>query len=445
MDPVAALREDRVTTRTAPARPAPGDGVSQEKPPRRRRGARWEASRRRRGRANSWRSLPGVGPKTAKVIASAWQAARPGALLELRSAAADLGGGDIRTALRGDLHCHSDWSDGSAPIEEMMTTAAALGHGYRALTDHSPRLKIANGLASPDRLRRQLDVIDELRERLAPFRILTGIEVDILEDGTLTRARAAGPARHRGRQRPFQAGDGRPAMTRRDGPGGVRTRGSTSYGHCTGRLASGNRGIRPESRFLTPRQVLHRLPHDHDTAVEINSRRAATGRRGCSPAVALGSAAPSRIDTTTPTPGTARFLSATGPSAVDAGAADRTGQHAVGDRLRGSGQSDDGAAAAGADRDAVRAWRAPPVTSPGPSEPRTAEPSAAPSPPSTSHGARSTESAVPQPPAPAGAVRSCAARPNRRHRPPAASRSPVPGAARSAGRSSKNAAIGVVR
>ena len=65
-----------------------------------------------------------------------------------------------------------------------MTTAAALGHEYCALTDHSPRLKIANGLA-PDRLRRQLDVIDELRERLAPFRILTGIEVDILEDGTL--------------------------------------------------------------------------------------------------------------------------------------------------------------------------------------------------------------------------------------------------------------------
>ena len=83
-----------------------------------------------------------------QVIARPGRAAgEPEALLELRSAAADLGGGDIRTALRGDLHCHSDWSDGSAPIEEMMTTAAALGHEYCALTDHSPRLKIANGLA----------------------------------------------------------------------------------------------------------------------------------------------------------------------------------------------------------------------------------------------------------------------------------------------------------
>ena len=66
--------------------------------------------------------IPGVGPKTAKVIAQAWAGREPEALRELRSAAADLGGGDIRTALRGDLHCHSDWSDGSAPIEEMMTT-----------------------------------------------------------------------------------------------------------------------------------------------------------------------------------------------------------------------------------------------------------------------------------------------------------------------------------
>ena len=62
--------------------------------------------------------------------------------------------------------------------------AKKLGHEYCALTDHSPRLKIANGL-SPERLRAQLDVIDELREQVAPMRILTGIEVDILEDGSL--------------------------------------------------------------------------------------------------------------------------------------------------------------------------------------------------------------------------------------------------------------------
>lgn len=143
-----------------------------------------DAARQRHGQANSWQSLAGIGPKTAKVIAQAWSGREPDLLAELRADAEDLGGGAIRAALRGDLHLHSNWSDGSAPIEEMMATAAALGHQYCALTDHSPRLTIANGL-SPDRLRKQLDVIDELREKFAPLRILTGIEVDILEDGSL--------------------------------------------------------------------------------------------------------------------------------------------------------------------------------------------------------------------------------------------------------------------
>lgn len=79
-----------------------------------------EATRERHGQANSWQSLPGIGPKTAKVIAQAWCGREPDMLVELRSAAEDLGGGDIRSALRGDLHVHSNWSDGSAPIEEMM-------------------------------------------------------------------------------------------------------------------------------------------------------------------------------------------------------------------------------------------------------------------------------------------------------------------------------------
>ena len=143
-----------------------------------------EAERERHGAANSWQSLPGIGPKTAKVIAQAWAGREPDALVELRSAAKDLGGGEIRAALRGDLHVHSNWSDGSAPIEEMMLAARELGHEYCALTDHSPRLTVANGL-SPERLRKQLDVIDELRDAVAPMRILTGIEVDILEDGSL--------------------------------------------------------------------------------------------------------------------------------------------------------------------------------------------------------------------------------------------------------------------
>jgi putative hydrolase len=66
----------------------------------------------------------------------------------------------------------------------MADTARRLGHEWIALTDHSPRLTVANGL-SADRLLRQLDLVDRLDAELAPFRILTGIEVDILEDGAL--------------------------------------------------------------------------------------------------------------------------------------------------------------------------------------------------------------------------------------------------------------------
>ena len=79
---------------------------------------------------------------------------------------------------------HSDWSDGGDTIRTMAEKARALGHEYFALTDHSPRLKIANGLTA-ERLREQLDVVAELNEELTPFRILTGVEVDILEDGAL--------------------------------------------------------------------------------------------------------------------------------------------------------------------------------------------------------------------------------------------------------------------
>ena len=79
-----------------------------------------DAARDRLGHTNGWQSLSGVGPKTAKVIAEAWAGQVPELLVELRSGATELGGGEIRTALRGDLHLHSNWSDGSAPIEEMM-------------------------------------------------------------------------------------------------------------------------------------------------------------------------------------------------------------------------------------------------------------------------------------------------------------------------------------
>ncbi len=228
-----------------------------------------DSERQRHGRANSWQSLPGVGPKTARVIAQAWAGGEPDVLAELRSNAEDLGGGDIRLALKGDLHVHSDWSDGSAPIEEMMLTARDLGHQYCALTDHSPRLKIANGL-SPERLRRQLDVIESLRERVAPLRILTGIEVDILEDGSLDqetelleRLDVVVASVHSKLSMDSEA------MTRR------MVRAATNphtdvLGHCTGRLVTGNRGVRPESKFDA--EAVFGACRDHGTAVEINSR-----------------------------------------------------------------------------------------------------------------------------------------------------------------------------
>lgn len=226
-------------------------------------------TRDRHGRANTWQSLPGVGPKTAAVIAQAWSGREPEALSALKAAAEDLGGGPVRSALRGDLHCHSDWSDGSAPIAEMMRTAVALGHEYCALTDHSPRLTIANGL-SADRLRRQLDVIDELRESLAPFRILTGIEVDILSDGSLDQdpallARLDIVVASVHSKLAMDA----PAMTRRM-VRAVSDGAVTVLGHCTGRLVSGSRGRRPESSFDA--EAVFTACRDHRTAVEINSR-----------------------------------------------------------------------------------------------------------------------------------------------------------------------------
>jgi putative hydrolase len=228
-----------------------------------------EQTRERHGQANSWQKLPGIGPKTAKVIAQAWAGAEPDTLTELRAAAKDLGGGRIRTALRGDLHTHSNWSDGSAPIEEMMTAAARLGHEYCVLTDHSPRLTIANGLSS-ERLRRQLDVIDELQEKFASFRILKGIEVDILEDGQLdqepdllARLDIVVASVH------SKLAMDSVAMTRRMVRAVSNPRVNV-LGHCTGRLVTGNRGIRPESKFDAVE--VFSACRDNGTAVEINSR-----------------------------------------------------------------------------------------------------------------------------------------------------------------------------
>ncbi|MFD6221518.1 PHP domain-containing protein [Nocardia asteroides] len=230
-----------------------------------------EAEQAARAREHSWRELPGIGPKTAAVIEQAWAGTVPDYLTELRGAAKPIGpdGAALRTLLRGDLHTHSDWSDGGSPIAEMMGVAAALGHEYCALTDHSPRLKVANGL-SADRLLRQLDVIDELREQLAPFRILTGIEVDILDDGGLDQRAdllerldivVASVHSH------LRADSA--TMTKRM-VYAVADPNVDVLGHCTGRLVTGGRGTRPESTFDA--EVVFEACRTYGTAVEINCR-----------------------------------------------------------------------------------------------------------------------------------------------------------------------------
>ena len=89
-----------------------------------------------------------------------------------------------RANIRGDLHVHSDWTDGTASIEAMAKAAQALGYQYMALTDHSRRVAMAHGL-DPARLAKQSREIDRINARLRNFTILKGIEVDILKDGSL--------------------------------------------------------------------------------------------------------------------------------------------------------------------------------------------------------------------------------------------------------------------
>jgi putative hydrolase len=213
--------------------------------------------------------LPGIGPSTAKVIALALDGGIHDYLGELdASTAIDVGeGAELRAALRGDCHTHSLWSDGGAPIEEMVRAAMALGHEYLVVTDHSPRLTIAHGL-NRERLLTQLDEIERLREELAPFRILTGIEVDILQDGSLDqdddlleRLDLVVASVHSKLSMPEQE------MTRRMVLA-VASPHVDILGHCTGRKVMGTG--RPQSRFDA--DIVFAACARFDTAVEINCR-----------------------------------------------------------------------------------------------------------------------------------------------------------------------------
>ncbi|MEU6657229.1 PHP domain-containing protein [Streptomyces sp. NPDC046900] len=223
-----------------------------------------------RAAAGTLESLKGIGPKTAQVVREALAGRTPGYLEKLEQeggAPLAQGGEGLLALLRGDCHLHSDWSDGGSPIEEMGRTAARLGHEWAVLTDHSPRLTVARGL-SAERLREQLDVVAGLNARWAPFRLLTGIECDILGDGSLDqepelldRLDVVVVSVH------SKLRMDAPSMTRRM-IAAVRNPLADVLGHCTGRLVTG-RG-RPESEFDA--DAVFAACAESGTAVEINSR-----------------------------------------------------------------------------------------------------------------------------------------------------------------------------
>jgi putative hydrolase len=140
-----------------------------------------------RAQTGALRDLPGIGEVTERTILESLRGEEPVYLRRLEATGArplEEGAAELQAALRGDCHAHTAASDGATSVREMAEAAIELGHEYLVITDHSPRLTVANGL-SPERLEAQLDEIAGLNVELAPFRILTGIEVDINEDGTL--------------------------------------------------------------------------------------------------------------------------------------------------------------------------------------------------------------------------------------------------------------------
>ena len=251
--------------------------------------------------AGTLRQVPGIGPVTAEVIEQAAAGQPPAYLTRLRDEAPPPERTGLRAALRGDCHAHSDWSDGGSPPWEMAEAARGLGHEWLALTDHSPRLTVARGL-SAERLEAQLDLIAGLNAELAPFRVLTGIEVDILDDGALDQ-RADLLARldvvvasvHSQLRMPSGPMTARMVTA-------VRNPHVDVLGHCTGQMVAG-RG-RPPSDFDA--EAVFAACAESGVAVEINCRperqdppgpllRQAAGA-GCLFAIDTDAHAPGQLD-----------------------------------------------------------------------------------------------------------------------------------------------------
>jgi putative hydrolase len=224
------------------------------------------------------RSIKGIGQTSEKVITEALCGGVPDYLAKLQREPQPTAGvgAALRRALRGDCHSHSLWSDGGSPIHEMALAARGLGHEYIVLTDHSPTLKVANGLTT-ERLIKQIDEIAEVNRSMAidhqhgepAFQILTGIEVDLLEDGSLDQTSevleqldvvvASVHSKLRMDSAP---------MTRRMIKA-IEDPNVDILGHCTGRMLEGPRK-RPQSGF--DHKAVFTACRDTGTVLEINSR-----------------------------------------------------------------------------------------------------------------------------------------------------------------------------
>ena len=218
--------------------------------------------------------LKGIGEVTARCVAESLRGEEPvylRRLLATEPAPIDEATAALRALLRGDCHSHSDWSDGGSPIREMALAARDIGHEYLVLTDHSPRLTVASGL-SAERLEQQLDVVASVNEELEPFRLLTGIEVDINEDGTLdqkpsllARLDLVVASVHSKLRMPSD--EMTPRMV-----AAIANPHTDVLGHCTGRMVRGRdgRNRRPESEFDP--EIVFAACEAFGVAVEINSR-----------------------------------------------------------------------------------------------------------------------------------------------------------------------------
>lgn len=213
------------------------------------------------------RAAKGIGASTFEVIRQARAGLVPEYLVELRGEVEPERTSLLRAKLRGDLHAHTDWSDGTTSIGTMAEAARALGHKYLAITDHSPRLRVARGL-SAERLREQIPLVRA--ESTGAFTLFAGIEVDILDDGALD-------------QDPELLGEldivvasVHSKLRMEAGPMTARMVAAVSnplvnvLGHCTGRLVQGERGTRPASQF-DARAVFDACA-ENGVAVEINAR-----------------------------------------------------------------------------------------------------------------------------------------------------------------------------